>query len=61
MRWSDAGETFTANESSDRRVFRSDALTAEGLYTELNVAAERMTARFRMLMSAARRAREILR
>lgn len=38
--WSDAGGTFTANESSVRRVFRCDMLTEEGLYTELNEVAD---------------------
>ena len=38
--WSDAGGTFTANESSVRRLFRSDLLTPEGLYTELREAAD---------------------
>ncbi|MGR3699461.1 MAG: hypothetical protein ACU0CB_14380 [Roseovarius sp.] len=38
--WSDSAGTFTANESSVRRVFRSDLLTPEGLYTELREAAD---------------------
>ncbi|MEO1555934.1 MAG: hypothetical protein AAFS01_05850 [Pseudomonadota bacterium] len=37
--WADAGGTFSANVSSVRRAFRTDVLTPEGLYTELqNVA-----------------------
>lgn len=38
--WSDAEGTFTASESSVRRVFRCDLLTDEGLYTELSEAAD---------------------
>lgn len=35
VNWSDAGGTFSASVSSVKRVFRTDVLTAEGLYTEL--------------------------
>lgn len=39
VNWSDAGDTYSAAFSSVRRVFRTDVLTPEGLYTELeNVA-----------------------
>ena len=38
--WSDAGGTYTATESSVRRVFRCDLLTAEGHYTDLSEAAD---------------------
>ncbi|MEM8654402.1 MAG: hypothetical protein AAGF36_06625 [Pseudomonadota bacterium] len=33
--WSDAGGTFSTGASAVRRVFRTDVLTDEGLYTEL--------------------------
>lgn len=38
--WNDAGGTFTASESSVRRVFRCDLLTDKGLYTELTEVAD---------------------
>jgi hypothetical protein len=34
--WTDAGGTYSADVSSVRRVFRTDVLTPEGLYTELD-------------------------
>ncbi|MEL7091923.1 MAG: hypothetical protein AAFN94_09335 [Pseudomonadota bacterium] len=38
--WSDAGGTYSAAVSSVRRVFRTDVLTPEGLYTELEKVAD---------------------
>ena len=35
VNWSDAGGTYSADVSSVRRVFRTDVLTPEGLYSEL--------------------------
>ena len=35
VNWSDAGGTYSASVSSVRRAFRTDVLTPEGLYTEL--------------------------
>lgn len=38
--WSDAGGTYSAAVSSVRRVFRTDVLTPEGLYSELSEVAD---------------------
>lgn len=41
--WSNAGATWTAGISSARRVFRTDLLTGQGLYTELENAVDLAT------------------
>jgi len=38
--WTDAGGTYSASVSSVRRAFRTDILTAEGMYTELEKVAD---------------------